>query len=186
MMLSRIRSNKRAQIWIGLAIGIFFGFFLQRSGVTNYDVILNQLLLTDFTVLKVMLTAIVTGMIGIHIMRSLGWVQLHPKPGSIGKSIVGGLIFGVAFAILGYCPGTIVGGIAQGALDALIGGLIGILIGAWLFAVYYPKLQKPVLLKGDFGELTLPKLLKVNAWGIVLPAALLIVAALWAIEAAGL
>jgi hypothetical protein len=185
-MLSRIRSNKRAQIWIGLAIGIFFGFFLQRSGVTDYDVILKQLLLTDFTVVKVMLTAIVTGMIGIHVMRSFGWVQLHPKPGSVGKSIVGGLIFGVAFAILGYCPGTIVGGIAGGAFDALVGGLVGILIGSWLFAVYYPKLQKPVLLKGDFGQITIPQLLRVNAWVIVVPAVVLIVAALWALEAAGL
>jgi hypothetical protein len=184
-MLQSIRSNKRAQILIGLAIGVFFGFFLQRSGVTNYDVILNQLLLTDFTVVKVMLTAVVTGMIGVHIMRSLGWVQLHPKPGSIGTSIVGGLIFGVAFAILGYCPGTIVGGIAQGALDALVGGLIGILIGSWLFAVYYPKLQKPILLKGDFGQVTLPQILKVNAWVVVVPAALLIVGMLWAIESAG-
>jgi uncharacterized protein len=168
-MLQQIRSNKRAQLYVGLGIGLFFGFFLQRSGVTHYDTILNQLLLTDFTVVKVMLTAVVVGMLGVHVMRSLGWVQLHPKPGSVGKSIVGSLVFGVAFAILGYCPGTIVGGVAQGALDALIGGTLGILLGSWLFAIYYPKLQKPILLKGDFGKVTLPELLKVNAWVVVIP-----------------
>ena len=185
-MLQRIRTNKQTQLLVGLALGVFFGFFLQRSGVTNYDVILNQLLLTDFTVVKVMLTAAVVGMVIVHAMRSLGWVRLHPKPGSVGKSIVGGLIFGVAFAVLGYCPGTIVGGIAQGALDALVGGLIGIIFGSWLFAVYYPKLQKPVLLKGDFGEKTLPELLNVNAWVIVIPAAVLLIGLLFALESVGL
>jgi hypothetical protein len=161
-------------------------FLLQRSGVTHYDTILNQLLLTDFTVVKVMLTAVIVGMLGVHLMRSLGWVKLQPKPGSVGKSIVGGLIFGVAFAVLGYCPGTIVGGVAQGALDALVGGLIGIIFGSWLFAVYYPKLQKPVLLKGDFGELTLPQLLKVNAWVVVVPAAILLAVLLFVLQSFGL
>jgi hypothetical protein len=185
-MLQRIRTNKRAQLLVGLVLGIFWGFFLQRSGVTSYDVILGQLLLTDFTVVKVMLTAAVVGMVIVHLMRSLGWVRLHPKPGSVGKSIVGGLIFGVAFAVLGYCPGTIVGGIAQGALDALVGGLIGIVFGSWLFAVYYPKLQKPVLLKGDFGEKTLPELFNVNAWVIVIPAAVLLIGLLFTLESVGL
>ena len=185
-MLKAIRTNKRAQLIIGGIIGLFFGFLLQRSGVTDYDVILNQLLLTDFTVVKVMLTAVVVGMLGVHLMRSLGWVRLHPKPGSVGKSIVGGLIFGVAFAVLGYCPGTIAGGVAQGALDALIGGVIGIIAGSWIFAVFYPKLQKPVLLMGDFGQVTLPQLLKVNAWVVVIPVAALIVALLVVLESAGL
>ena len=186
MVLRKLQANKTAQLFIGLGIGIFFGFFLQRSGVTDYDVILNQLLLTDFTVVKVMLTAVVVGMLGVHLMLSLGWVRLQPKPGSVGKSIVGGLIFGVAFAVLGYCPGTIIGGVAQGALDALVGGLIGIVFGSWLFAVFYPKLQKPVLLKGDFGELTLPQLFKVNPWVVVIPAVILITALLVILESVSL
>jgi len=185
-MLARVRANHRVQLWIGLALGVCFGFLLQRSGVTEYDVILDQLLLQGFTVVKVMVSAIITGMIGVHAMRSLGWVRLHPKSGSIGKSIVGSLIFGVAFAILGYCPGTILGGIGQGALDALVGGLAGILLGSWLFAVAYPRLQKPILLKGDFGPLTLPVLLKVNAWIIVIPAAGLLFGALLWLESVGL
>ena len=185
-MLARVRANHRVQLWIGLALGVCFGFLLQRSGVTEYDVILGQLLLQDFTVIKVMLSAIVTGMIGVHAMRSLGWVRLHPKSGSIGKSIVGSLIFGVAFAVLGYCPGTIVGGVAQGALDALLGGLVGVLLGSWLFAVFYPKLQRPVLLMGDFGEITLPQLLKVNHWVVIVPLSVLILLLLYVVERAGL
>ena len=40
-MLQRIRKNKTAQLWIGLLIGILFGFFLQRGGVGEYEVILS-------------------------------------------------------------------------------------------------------------------------------------------------
>ena len=62
-MLQVIRKNKTVQLGIGLLIGILFGFLLQRGGVAEYDVILGQLLLTDFTVLKIMLTAAVVGMV---------------------------------------------------------------------------------------------------------------------------
>ena len=185
-MFKTLYSRKGPQLVIGLIIGILFGFLLQRGGVTHYDVIIGQLLLTDFTVVKVMLTAVITGMLGVHAMRSMGLVKLHPKPGSVGTSVVGSLIFGVAFAVLGFCPGTIVGGIAQGALDALLGGLTGILLGSWVFAVTYPKIQKPILLKGDFGPVTLPQLLRVNAWVVVIPAAILLTALLVVIESAGL
>lgn len=185
-MLTTLHKNKRAQLFIGLIVGIGFGFLLQKSGVTTYDVILEQLLLTDFTVVKVMLSAVITGMIGVHALRSLGLARLQPKPGSVGSTVVGGLLFGVGFAVLGYCPGTITGAIGQGSLDALIGGTVGIVLGSWLFATAYPRLQKPVLSKGDFGELTLPELFKVNAWVVVIPVAVLLTVLLVVLERVGL
>lgn len=111
------------QLLWGLAFGIAFGFLLQKGGVTKYDIIAGQLLLKDFTVVKVMLSAILTGMVGIYFMKSRGWVELYPKSGSLGMNVIGGLIFGAGFAILGYCPGTIAGAIGNGYLDALVGGL---------------------------------------------------------------
>ena len=178
------KKPKSPLLW-GLAFGIVFGFLLQKGGATKYDVIVGQLLLTDFTVLKIMLSAVLTGMIGIYAMKTLGWVELYPKSGSAGKNIIGGLIFGIGFAVLGYCPGTIVGAIGNGYLDALAGGLIGIVIGAGLFAALYPRLSSGILKKGDFGDLTLPRLLKVNDWVVVIPAATLIFLVLYWLERAG-
>ena len=172
-------------IW-GFVFGIIFGFLLQKGGVTKYDVILGQLLLEDFTVIKIMLSAAVTGMIGIHLMKSLGWIQLKPKAGSWGKNAVGGLIFGLGFAVLGYCPGTIAGAVGNGYLDALTGGLIGIIVGSGLFAALYPRLKAGILSKGDFGDLTLPRLLKVNDWVVIVPLSGLIVLLLFLMERAGL
>ena len=76
-----------------------------------------------------MLPAVVTGMIGIYLMKLLGWIKLSLKSGSVGMNVIGGLIFGVGFAVLGYCPGTLAGAIGNRYLDALVGGLAGIIPG---------------------------------------------------------
>ena len=176
----------RSSLAWGFLFGIIFGFLLQKGGATKYDVILGQLLLEDFTVLKIMLSAVVTGMLGIHLMKSLGWIELKPKAGSWGKNAIGGLIFGLGFALLGYCPGTIAGAIGNGYLDALVGGLTGILIGAGFFAAAYPKLRNGILRKGDFGDLTFPRLLKVNDWIVMVPLSGLLILLLYTMERAGL
>lgn len=184
-MFKTLHTKKNTQLMIGLFIGIFFGFLLQKGGVTKYDVIIGQLLLTDFTVVKIMLSAVVTGMIIVHLLRSLGLAQLHPKPGALGSSVIGGLIFGVGFGILGYCPGTLAGAVGQGFLDALFGGIVGILIGAGIFADLYPKLERTILNRGHFGESTFPRMLKVNPWRVVIPVSFGLIALLFLIERSG-
>ncbi|HKJ65922.1 MAG TPA: YeeE/YedE thiosulfate transporter family protein, partial [Desulfopila sp.] len=135
---------------------------------------------------KVILTAIVTGMIGIYAMREAGWVQLHKKSGSLGTTLPGPLLFGVGFALLGYCPGTSVGAVGHGALDALIGGVIGIMIGAALYAAVYPKLEKNVLHVGEFGDKTFIDLLGIeNVWLVIVPVALIMVGFLFGLERMG-
>lgn len=177
--VSETTQDKRPLLF-GLGFGIIFGFLLHKGGATKYDVIVGQLLLTDFTVLKIMLSAVATGMIGIYFMKSRGWITLSLKSGSVGKNVIGALIFGIGFAILGYCPGTIAGAIGNGYLDAITGGLAGILLGTWIFALMYPKLKDGILKKGDFGDITIPRLLKVNDWVVVVPAvALIILLLLW-------
>jgi hypothetical protein len=185
-VLKRVHEHKAIQLLIGLIIGILFGFLLQKGGVTYYDVIIGQLLLRDFTVVKVMLSAVVAGMIGVHLLRGLGVARLHPKRGSVGSSVVGGLIFGAGFGMLGYCPGTAAGAVGQGALDALFGGVVGIIIGAGLFAAAYPRLQQGILRRGYFGDIALPDLLRVNCWAVVLPCAALLAVVLWLLEVSGL
>jgi uncharacterized protein len=184
-MLSSIRSNKSLQLFIGLLIGTGFGFLLQKGGLTSYDVIVGQLLFTDFAVLKTMMTAVITGTIGVHLLKAAGLVNFHPKPGSLGATVIGGLIFGVGFALLGYCPGTVVGAAAQGSFDALFGGIAGITLGAGLFAALYPRMGKSILKKGYFGELTLPQLLKVNEWAIIIPLCFLIMVLFIFLEKSG-
>lgn len=184
-MLDKLHGKNGLQLVFGFAAGLFFGLFLHKGGVTKYDVIVGQLLLTDFTVLKVMLSAVITGMVGIYAMKALGWVKLHPKPGSAGMSILGGLLFGVGFATLGYCPGTVAGALGNGYLDALA-GIGGMLFGAGLFAALFPRLRQSILSKGDFEDITIPRLLKINEWFVIIPLGALLVLLLRLIEAQGL
>lgn len=184
MVFDELRSNKKVQVLLGLIFGIIFGFLLQKGGVTSYDVILGQLLLTDFTVVKIMMTAILVGMIGVYVMKAAGLVHLHTKLGSAGATIIGGLIFGAGFAVLGYCPGTAAAAVGSGALDALV-GMIGIVIGAGIFARLYPRLDRTILNKGVFPAETIPELLGVRALFIVPVVAVLIVGVLYLLQAIG-
>ena len=79
-MFEKIHEQKKIQLILGLIIGIFFGFLLQKGGATNYNIIINQLLLRDFTIIKIMLTAVITGMIGVYILKGFNKIKLHPKP----------------------------------------------------------------------------------------------------------
>lgn len=186
-MFTTLHNNKRLQLALGLLFGFCFGFLLQKGRVCDYEIIMRQLLLQDFTVLKVMLTAMVTGMVGVYAMRGKGWIKLHKQAGSLGTNIPGPLIFGIGFGTLGYCPGTGIGAVGHGALDALVGGVGGILIGCALYAAVYPKLKNSILDKGVFGDKTLIDVLPVhNPWAVILPVTAIIVGVLLSLEKMGL
>jgi uncharacterized protein len=180
-----IEGEDKRNLFYGLGFGIVFGFLLHKGGATKYDVIVGQLLLIDFTVLKIMLSAAASGMIGVYAMKSMGWVKLSIKSGSVGMNVLGASIFGVGFAVLGYCPGTIAGAVGNGYLDAITGGVSGIVLGTWIFAIMYPRLKDGILKKGYFGDITFPSLLKVNDWVAVVPTFSLIILVLYWIENAG-
>jgi hypothetical protein len=153
----REKANGPRQLVLGLIFGIVFGFLLQKGGVAKYDVLLGALFLTDFTVMKIMLTAIAVGMIGIFSMHRLGLVQLHVKPTRYAANIIGGLIFGVGFALLGYCPGTGAAALGQGNYDA-IAGVMGLLAGSYLYAEFSGYLDSTILKWGNRGRIMLPDL----------------------------
>ena len=128
-MFEELHKNQPVQLVLGLILGIGFGFFLEKGNVASYDVIIGQLLLTDFTVLKLMLSAVIVGIIPLHIMKYGGWITFHTFRGSLGSTAIGGCIFGIGFAILGFCPGTLAAAIGAGQMDTLFGGAVGMLIG---------------------------------------------------------
>jgi uncharacterized protein len=176
----------RKTLIISLISGIIFGFILQKGGATKYDVIIGQLLFTDNTVLKIMLSAVVTGSFGIYLLKELKIVSLYPKPGSFGLNAAGGLIFGIGFALLGYCPGTIAGAVGNGYLDASIGGLAGIMAGSYIYALFYPKAFSTLANFGNYGAKTLPEVLKVNPWVIIFFVTSMIISLFMILEVSGL
>jgi uncharacterized membrane protein YedE/YeeE len=151
----------------GFITGLLFGFLLQRGQVLRYDKQLGALRLLDMTIIKFMMSSILVAMVGVYLLYDLGLVKLSLKPTELGGNIVGGLLFGVGWGLFGFCPGTAVGAVGEGRYGALW-GIAGMLLGAALFAEAYPFLKKTVLTWGNLGKITLPQVLGVSHWPVIL------------------
>ncbi len=129
-------------LWLALAIGVAFGFVLERAGLGNAVKLAGQFYLRDLTVFKVMFTAIVTALVGLALLASVGAVDLGriELPATfLLPQLVGGLVFGAGFVIGGYCPGTGCVGFASGRLDALM-VVAGMVTGVYVFGEVFPLL----------------------------------------------
>ena len=165
----------------GLITGIAFGFFLQKGRVLRYDKQLGALRFKDFTIIKFMLSHIIVAMVGVYFLYDLGLVKLAIKPTILGGVIIGGLLFGIGWGLVGYCPGTSLGALGEGRWDA-IWAIAGMLVGAGLFAEAYPLMQSTILKWGDYGKITIPQVLGVNHWPVIAVIIILVLALFFAIE----
>jgi uncharacterized membrane protein YedE/YeeE len=150
----------------GLITGVLFGFLLQKGRVLRYDKQLGALRLLDMTIVKFMFSTVVVAMAGVYLLKDIGLAKLSVKPTLLGANILGGLTFGLGWALLGYCPGTSAGALGEGRWDA-VWGILGMLAGAALYAEAFPFMKRTVLTWGDLGKLTLPDVLGVSPWVIV-------------------
>jgi len=160
---------------LGAITGFVFGFLLQKAHVSRFDVIVNQFLLKDFTVVKVILSAVVVGGVGIYLFQSLGLIEgLHIKSATLLANAIGGGIFALGMVLLGYCPGTGVAALGDGAKDAGY-GVLGMLFGSALYAESHDFFSTTILRVGDLGKVTLPTLTGLSPWYLI---GLLVVAVL--------
>lgn len=117
-----------APLMLALPVGIAFGLLLERGGLASARTIADQLTLRDFTVVKVMLSAIVTAMLGLFWAERLGWLDLSQvgvPVTDVLPQLIGAMVFGAGFAIAALCPGTACAAVATGRGDglAVVGGL---------------------------------------------------------------
>ncbi len=157
-----------ASLAVAFAIGIAFGFVLERAGFGSARKLVSQFYLNDLAVLKVMFTAIVTAMLGVWALSSAGVLDLslvYYVPTHLLPEAVGGLVLGVGFVVGGWCPGTSLVGAVTGSLDALAfaAGLLG---GTLAIGELDPVLR-PFVDSGDLGPLTLPQALRVPEAAVV-------------------
>jgi uncharacterized protein len=141
----------------GLAMGFVFGFALEKARVFEPGIIVGQMRLRNFTMLRIFLAAVATGAIVLAVMTGLADVKLVPKATLYGADIIGGLVLGVGIALAGACPGTVLAQVGAGYRDAWF-TLGGGLLGALVFSYAEPTL-KPLLLDGGPGKLTFHSLL---------------------------
>lgn len=148
---------------LGLLTGIGFGFLLQRGRVLRFGKQVGAMLFKDMTIFKFMLSAIIVGMFGILVLSDQGIITQSHKPMNMGAIMVGGALFGIGWAIMGFCPGTAVGAVGEGRWHAVF-GIVGMLIGAAVYAQLYPFFKATVLSWADFGKISVPQALGVSPW----------------------
>jgi uncharacterized membrane protein YedE/YeeE len=149
-------------ILVGLLMGIVFGFALEKSRVFEPGMIVGQMQLRNFIMLKVFLTAVATGAVALY-----------------AADIVGGLILGVGIVLAGACPGTTLAQIGVGYRDAVF-TLLGGLAGAIAFTYAQPSLAG-FLAAGD-GKIIFTGLLGIPYWIGALGFAAILVAVLVLLE----
>jgi uncharacterized membrane protein YedE/YeeE len=152
---------------LGLVIGMAFGAILQLGGASSYKKIMGSLLLKDMDIIKLILVAIAVGSVGIYALDLVDMANMSIKPTYVVGIIIAGLIFGVGFAVAGYCPGTCVVASAEGKTDAMV-TVLGGLAGALLYAVLYPALSG-LLGMTNYGEVTLATAFGVNGLWVAIP-----------------
>jgi len=148
--------------------GFFFGVFLDRGGLGNPHKLTGVFYFTDFTVPKVMFTAILTAACGLYLLSGLDLMSLDSLwivPTYFWPQITGGVLFGTGFVLSGYCPGTSVAGLASGRLDALV-AMAGIASGSFLFALSYPFIGN-FYDSSSMGTVTLPDLTGLDPWAVI-------------------
>lgn len=149
------------QLFLGLLIGTAFGFILRRSRVASNACIRGALTLTDFHMLKLLLTAVGVTLILVFPLSTLGIVNFSIKTTYVLGIAVGGLLFGIGMAVAGFCPGTMLAALPGGDRRfwwAVAGGLAG----SFAYALLYEPLQPLLITPLNFGKLTLPELLGLN------------------------
>jgi uncharacterized protein len=145
-----------------VALGLAFGWLLERGGLASARKLAGQFYLTDLTVLKVMFSAILTAMLGVFWLSRLGMLDLarvYVPPTYLVPQALGGLAFGVGFVTAGLCPGTSCVAAASGRQDGLA-VVAGLLAGVLLFGELFERLRG-VYERTAMGPLTLPELLQV-------------------------
>ncbi len=152
---------------IGLITGIGFGFLLQKGEVLRFEKQVGFMLLKDMTIIKFMFSAVLVGMVGLYTCHAFGWIALSIKATHVGALIIGGLLFGIGWAITGLCPGTSVGALAEGRVHAFW-ALLGMLVGAALYAEVYPLMKRTVLTWGSYGKITIPEAFGISPWPVII------------------
>jgi len=152
---------------LGLLIGMAFGAILQLGGASSYRKIMGSLLLKDMDIIKLILMAIAVGTVGIYALDLADLANMSIKPTYVVGIAVAGLIFGVGFAVAGYCPGTCIVAAGEGKTDAMV-TILGGLAGALLYALVFPMLGGLIELT-NYGEVTVPSAFGINGLWIAIP-----------------
>ncbi len=126
-------------------VGILFGIVFVKAEIISWFRIQEMFRLQSFHMYGVIGTAIVVGMVSVWLIKKFKIKTLHgepivfsPKKFNKGQ-IIGGVIFGLGWALTGACPGPLFAQIGTGALVVVI-VLLSAIAGTWTYGYFREKL----------------------------------------------
>ena len=129
-----------------LLIGIFFGIVMYKSEAASWFRIYEMFQFQSFHMYGIMGSAVLLGALGIQVIKKNNLrsffgepIKFTPKEKGFTSYIVGGLIFGLGWALAGACPGPIYTLIGAGYFPILV-VFIGALLGTFLYGILRKKL----------------------------------------------
>ena len=129
-----------------ILVGFFFGIVLTKAEAVSWYRIYEMFQFQSFHMYGIIITAIVTGVIGIQVIKRKKIKGIDGNPiviqdkekGNV-RYWIGGILFGLGWAMVGACPGPIFILLGSGFLSVgLI--LIGAVLGTFLYGVIKDKL----------------------------------------------
>ena len=118
-------------------------------------------------IIKLIITGIAVATVGVYALDLMDLANLSIKPTYILGIGIAGLIFGVGFAVSGYCPGTCVAAAGEGKVDALF-TILGGLVGVGLYAMMYPMF-KGLIEVTNYGNITFADVFDVTGIYLAVP-----------------
>jgi hypothetical protein len=111
------------------AIGLVFGFALQRGGFCGSAMLSTVVLYRDTRGLVAILLSISTAMCGFALLARLDWVIPNPNPMRLLSAVVGGALFGVGMVLAGGCVTGSLFKAGEGRLTSIL-AVLGIGLGS--------------------------------------------------------
>ena len=140
-------ASKKIGLPVYLLIGIYFGILLTKSEVISWFRIQEMFRFQSFHMYGIIGVATVVGIISIQLIKRMGLksvdgadITIAPKEWGKGyRYWIGGITFGLGWALLGACPGPIFALLGNGVTVILV-ALASALAGTWAYAYLRPVL----------------------------------------------
>lgn len=132
-----------ASLVAAVFVGIAFGFALERAGLGSARKLAGQFYGRDFTVLKVMFSALLVAMLGVFWLGRFGLLDvaaLYVPETFVWPQIAGAALFGAGLIVAGLCPGTACVSAATGRIDGLF-VLLGLFGGMVIVGLVLHRFQ---------------------------------------------
>lgn len=131
---------------IFIIVGFFFGIIMYKSEAASWFRIYEMFRFESFHMYGIIGTALFFGVLFVFIIKKIGIkaldgnpINIQPKNKSFSRYIIGGVIFGLGWALVGACPGPIFVLIGSGYFPVVI-VLLAAIVGTLIYGVIRDKL----------------------------------------------